>query len=173
MTDLDLLATTPAKRRDCSDKLGRSIQIQGGRGDIYTVSYLDSAPDMAKRVVQSPHHFRRDYAGWETTDTNNAQEFLDQQIKEYEAKLVSAEKRLADFKRTHVGKMPGSQDEFYKQLQSAQSSLKQAKLELSEAQKQREQIAKQRKDDEDSYQMYSATGAPIWFCIGYAHTEPQ
>ena len=121
------------------------------------MSYSDSDPDLAKRVVQSLLTiFVESTLGGKRQDTNNAQEFLDQQVKEYEAKLVSAEQKLADFKRTHVGMMPGSQDEYYGQLRSAQASLQQAQLELREAENQREQISKQREDDEDSYQMYSA-----------------
>jgi polysaccharide chain length determinant protein (PEP-CTERM system associated) len=159
MTDLDLLATKPVEKEKLLDDLGEDISIEtdARERDIYVVSYSDSDPDLAKRVVQSLLTiFVESTLGGKRQDTNNAQEFLDQQIKEYEAKLVSAEQKLADFKRTHVGMMPGSQDEYYGQLQAAQTSLQQAQLALREAQNQRDQIAKQREDDEDSYQMYSS-----------------
>ena len=159
MTDLDLLATKPVEKEKLLDDLGKAINIgtDARERDIYIVSYSDSDPDLAKRVVQSLLTiFVESTLGGKRQDTNNAQEFLDQQVKEYEAKLVSAEQKLADFKRTHVGMMPGSQDEYYGQLRSAQASLQQAQLELREAENQREQLSKQREDDEDSYQMYSA-----------------
>jgi polysaccharide chain length determinant protein (PEP-CTERM system associated) len=158
MTDLDLLATTPMEKEKLLDDLGKDITIgtDAREQDIYRVSYSDSDPDLAKRVVQSLlTTFVESALGGSRQDSNNAQEFLDQQIKEYEGKLVAAEQRLADFKRTHVGMMPGSQDEYYNQLRSAQTALQEAQLALHEAQNQREQIAQQREDDEDSYLMYT------------------
>jgi polysaccharide chain length determinant protein (PEP-CTERM system associated) len=158
MTDLDLLATRPVDKERLLDDLGKDISIEtdARERDIYIVSYSDSDPDLAKRVVQSLLTiFVESTLGGKRQDTNNAQEFLDQQIKEYEAKLVSAEQKLADFKRTHVGMMPGSQSDYYGKLQSVQTSLQQAQLALREAQTQRDQMKQQMEDDKDSYLAYT------------------
>ena len=65
--------------------------------------------DLAKRVVQSLLTiFVESTLGDNREQTDSAQEFVDQQIKQYEAKLEAAEMRLAEFKRTHMGMMPGT-----------------------------------------------------------------
>ncbi len=158
MTDLDLLATTPLEKEKLLDDLGKDIHIgtDSRERDIYSVSYSDSDPALAKRVVQSLlTTFVESALGGSRKDSDNAQQFLTQQIKEYEAKLEAAEKRLADFKRTHVGMMPGSQNDYYGKLESAQDSLQQAQLALREAQNQRDQMKQQMEDDKDSYLAYT------------------
>jgi len=110
MTDLDLLALTPSDMEELLDKLGREVRISSARGqDLYTISYSNSDPQQAKRVVQSLLTiFVESTLGGKREATDTAQAFVEQQIKEYEAKLEAADLRLAEFKRTHVGMMPGS-----------------------------------------------------------------
>ncbi len=124
--------------------------------DLYTLSYANSDRQLAKRVVQSLLTiFVESTLGEKREETDSAQEFVEQQIKEYEAKLEAAELRLAEFKRTHMGMMPGSEQDYYGQLQEAKSDLQQAQLSLSEAVNQRNQFKQQMEDDEDSYLMFS------------------
>jgi len=157
MTDLDLVALTPEDMEQLLDGLGSDISISSTREqDLYTISYSNSDRDLAKRVVQSLLTiFVESTLGESREETDNAQAFVEQQIKVYETKLEQAEMRLAEFKRTHVGMMPGSSQDYYGQLQTAKSELQQAVLGLSEAEKQREQMELQMEDDEDSYLMYS------------------
>ena len=63
--------------------------------------------------------------------------------------------RLAEFKRTHMGMMPGSAQDYYGQLQAALANLRQAELLLREAVNQRNQFRQQMEDDEDSYLLFS------------------
>ncbi|MGB5338820.1 MAG: XrtA system polysaccharide chain length determinant, partial [Gammaproteobacteria bacterium] len=122
----------------------------------YTISYLNSDRQLSKRVVQSLLTiFVESTLGQNREETDSAQAFVGQQIKDYEAKLEAAELRLAEFKRTHVGMMPGSAEDYYGQLQVAQTALKQAQLSLREARNQSAQIKRQMEDDEDSYLMYN------------------
>jgi polysaccharide chain length determinant protein (PEP-CTERM system associated) len=157
MTDLDLLAQTPLEMDALLDDLAEDITLTGSRDqDLYTISYLHHDRQMAKLVVQSLLTiFVESTLGENRAETDSAQAFVDRQIKEYEAKLEAAEMRLSEFKRTHVGMMPGSGEDYYGQLKSAQSSLGQAKLALREAQNQRDLLEEQMEEDEDSYLMYS------------------
>ena len=157
MTDLDLVALTPTDMEELLDELGSEITISSTREqDLYTIDYSNSDPQLAKRVVQSLLTiFVESTLGQRREETDNAQEFVAQQIREYEAKLSEAELRLAEFKRTHVGMMPGSAQDYYGQLQAAQSALQQAQLSLREAANQRNQFKQQMEDDEDSYLMFS------------------
>jgi polysaccharide chain length determinant protein (PEP-CTERM system associated) len=158
MTDLDLLALTPSDKEKLLDELGDDIRISSTRDqDLYTIVYANSDRELAKRVVQSLLTiFVESTLGENREDTDNAQEFVEQQIREYEAKLEAAELRLAEFKRTHVGMMPGSTQDYYGQLLTAKSALQQAELSLREARNQRDRFKQQMEDDEDSYLMFGA-----------------
>jgi len=155
MTDLDLVALTPSDKEELLDELGTDITISSTREqDLYTIAYANSDRQLAKRVVQSLLTiFVESTLGENREDTDSAQQFVQQQIKEYEAKLEAAELRLAEFKRTHVGMMPGSTEDYYGQLQAAKSALGQAQLSLREAINQRNEFKQQMEDDEESYLM--------------------
>ncbi len=157
MTDLDLVATTPGEMEELLDDLGSDIRISSTReNDLYTISYQDSDPQVAKRVVQSLLTiFVESTLGERRAETDTAQEFVEGQIKGYEAKLREAEVRLADFKRTHVGQMPGSGEDYYSQLKMAMDDLQQAQLALREARNRSNRLKQQMEDDEDSYLMFS------------------
>jgi len=137
--------------------LSADITISSTREqDLYTIAYANSDRELAKRVVQSLLTiFVESTLGENREDTDSAQEFVAQQIKAYEAKLEAAELRLAEFKRTNIGMMPGSEQDYYGQLQVAKSNLEQAKLSLQEAENQVEQFKVQLEEDEDSYLLYS------------------
>ena len=157
MTDLDLIAHTPGQMDNLLKNLAADITLSGGREqDLYTISYSHQDPKMAKLVVQSLLTiFVESTLGENRADTDSAQAFVDRQIRDYEAKLDAAELRLSEFKRSHVGMMPGSAEDYYGQLKTAQSTLAQATLSLREAQNQRELLEQQMEEDEDSYLMYS------------------
>jgi polysaccharide chain length determinant protein (PEP-CTERM system associated) len=157
MTDLDLVALTPTDMEQLLDDLSSDIDISSTREqDLYTIAYANSDRELAKRVVQSLLTiFVESTLGESRQETDSAQEFVGQQIKSYEGKLEAAELRLAEFKRTHVGMMPGSEQDYYGQLQSSRNDLQQARLSLQEAGNQVEQFEVQLEDDEDSYLLYS------------------
>ncbi len=157
MTDLDLTALTPTDMEELLDDLEDDITISSTREkDLYTIAYSNADRQLSKRVVQSLLTiFVESTLGEKREETDSAQQFVEQQIKEYEAKLEAAELRLAEFKRTHVGMMPGSAEDYYGQLKNASAALQQAELSLREAVKQRDQFEQQMEDDEDSYLMFS------------------
>jgi polysaccharide chain length determinant protein (PEP-CTERM system associated) len=157
MTDLDLVALTPADMEQLLDELGHDIRISSAREqDLYTIAYANSDRGLAKRVVQSLLTiFVESTLGESREETDAAQEFVGQQIKSYETKLEAAELRLAEFKRTHIGMMPGSEQGYYGQLQAAKTDLQQARLLLQEAENQVDQFEIQLEEDEDSYLLYS------------------
>ena len=157
MTDLDLKAMTPADMEALLDNLGRHIEISSTREqDLYTIAYTNSDRQLAKRVVQSLLTiFVESTLGGNREETDSAQEFVNQQIRQYETKLEAADMRLAEFKRTHMGMMPGSAQDYYGQLQAALANLRQAELLLREAVNQRNQFRQQMEDDEDSYLLFS------------------
>ncbi|ADE16293.1 polysaccharide chain length determinant protein, PEP-CTERM locus subfamily [Nitrosococcus halophilus Nc 4] len=149
-TDMDLSVATAEKKENLLNRLEEHISIKGGRRDnLYTIAYEGSDPRLAQRVVRSLLNiFVESTMGASRRDTNTAQQFIDQQIKEYEKLLRSAEKELMDFKRKHVGLMPNEQGDYYQRLQTALDSLQGARTELSIAIDRRDALKRQLKGEE-------------------------
>ncbi|MEJ2345797.1 MAG: Wzz/FepE/Etk N-terminal domain-containing protein [Gammaproteobacteria bacterium] len=161
MADLDITAKTPSEMEDLIDRLSRSIHIQGTRRqNLYTISYENSKPEVAKRVVQSLLTlFVENTLGESRQDSSNAQQFLDQQIRDYEQRLVEAENRLMEFKRRNVGFLPNESGDYFDRLQAAQQKLAQAQLALREAENQRIEVKRQLKKVEGTDSLATLGGA--------------
>ena len=77
--------------------------------DLYTITYMDRSVEGARRVVdQLLRLFLANALGGSQEGSEQAQQFLTQQISEYDKRLAAAEERLADFKREHAGLVPGA-----------------------------------------------------------------
>lgn len=144
MVDLDIKAKTPKEKEELLNDLMKQIKIVGtGRDDIYTLSYSNENPRVAKDVVQSLLTiFVEGSFGDKKNDSDKAIQFLDEQIKNYEAKLVAAENALKDFKIKHSGSLPQGGD-YGTQVQAASDALNQARLDLREAEQARNAIQTQ------------------------------
>ena len=105
-----------------------------GRENLYTIKYASNSPLVAKNVVQGVLDvFVESTLGEKRQESDVAQKFLEQQIAEYEKRLELDELKLADFKRKHGGAMPGSEHNYYAQLNANREQLEAAELELREA----------------------------------------
>jgi polysaccharide chain length determinant protein (PEP-CTERM system associated) len=144
MVDLDIKAKTPKEKEELLNDLMKQIKIVGtGRDDIYTLSYSNENPRVAKDVVQSLLTiFVEGSFGDKKNDSDKAIQFLDEQIKNYETKLVAAENALKDFKIKHSGSLPQGGD-YGTQVQAASDALNQARLDLREAEQARNAIQTQ------------------------------
>jgi polysaccharide chain length determinant protein (PEP-CTERM system associated) len=141
MVDLDIKAKTPKENEELINDLMKEIKIGStGRDDIYTISYNNPNPRVAKDVVQSLLTiFVEGSFGDKKNDSDKAIQFLDEQIKNYEARLVSAENALKEFKIKHSGSLPQGGD-YGTQVQAAADQLNQARLDLREAEQARNAI---------------------------------
>lgn len=159
MTDMDLEATTPEEMDKLLDRLHETIHLTGlARENLYTITYTDSDSLRAKQVVQALLTiFVETSLGDTRKDTDIAQRFLDEQIKEYEARLFAAEEALKEFKRKNVGLMPKEGQEYYQQLQEANSRLAAARLELNESLRRRDELQRQLRGEEPTFGMIPST----------------
>lgn len=145
MTDMDLTATTPEAMEELLDQLHKKIKLSGQkRENLYTINYMNEDPALAKNVVQSLLTlFVETSLGDSRKDASTAQRFLDEQIQEYESRLLAAEEELKEFKIKNVGLMPESGRDYYQRLESAMTQLSEAELELNEATKRRDELQRQ------------------------------
>lgn len=109
MADLDLDIKTPEQREAMIDRLAKNIQLGGSSGDnLYVISYRDQHTAKAKRVVDSLLTiFVESGLGGNRRDTQKAQQFIDQQIQDYERKLQEAERRLKEYKLRNLNEVGG------------------------------------------------------------------
>ena len=125
-TDLYLRTRSAQAFTALVESLPARITLEGNsRENVYTLRYSDAEPAMAQRVVQTLlDTFVEDTLGVKRADTDSAQSFLQEQIREYETRLRDAEDRLARFKKDNVGLMPGETGDYYTRLQTGLTRLR-------------------------------------------------
>jgi polysaccharide chain length determinant protein (PEP-CTERM system associated) len=136
MADLDIQAANSSQYDAIIARLKSNIKIsRGGRENIYTLSFQDKNPEMAKNVVQSVLTvFIENTLGETRSDSDSAQKFLTTQINEYESRLAAAEARLSRFKQKYSDVLPNQSGGYYNKLNSSKTRLKAIELELLESQ---------------------------------------
>ena len=144
-TDLDLEVNTVEERQELIEQLRETVEIQSQRRqNFYSISYEYKDPYIAKKVVETLLNIFVEAALGDTrVESDTAQKFLQEQIKEYETRLVAAENRLTEFKRRNVDTMPGQTGGIFDQLQRAQQELQNIDLEFKEAQIRRDELQRQ------------------------------
>ena len=147
MTDLNLQARNPAQMEEILNDLSTGIKLKGTGYDdnLYTISYENRNPKLAKKVVQSLLNiFVENGIGNNRKNIASSEKFIDSQLQAYEQKLLDAENALKDFKRKNIGVMPGEMgSDYYSQLATVQQEINQAQLTYSEAANRRDALKQQ------------------------------
>lgn len=145
MADLDLGEKTKESRDALIEQVTKSIQIKNtGRDNLYTMSYRDSVPEKARRVVQSMVSiFVESSLGDTRKDSDVAKKFIDEQIKSYVVKLEEAEARLKEFKLRNIETQTADGKDMSARIGEVTNQLNQARLELKEAENARDAAKKQ------------------------------
>jgi polysaccharide chain length determinant protein (PEP-CTERM system associated) len=135
MADLDLKNESKAKQDAKIESLMKALEIKSTeRDNLYTLSYLDSDPNQAKRVIQSlVSIFVESSLGASRQDTDQAKVFLDQQIATYRGKLEAAETRLKEFRLHNLDVQTGDGKDAAARLTDLSAQLDKARLDLREA----------------------------------------
>lgn len=124
--------------------LQKKIVITTQRETLYDLEFVDSDPQIAYEVVDILlNQFLNKVLTGKLTDARIAEIFLDEQIKEYEARLDIAERELANFKKANIEEMPGTDQDYISSLQLAQAQLDAAKVELRKAIEKRNVLQRQ------------------------------
>lgn len=145
MADLDLKSRSGAEQEALVTRLMTGLEIKSaGRDNLYTLSFRDSDPATAQRVVQSlVSIFVESSLGASRKDTDTAKVFINEQIKAYEAKLREAEARLQEFRLRNINIQVGEGKDSASQLAELGEQLKDARLALREAEQSRDAARKQ------------------------------
>ena len=168
-TDLYLRAETDAAFDALLASLQQRISVSGNRDNIYSISFQDPDRDVAVAVVDSlVNTFVESSLGADRTDSGRARTFLQQEINDYEARLTTAEDRLANFKRQNVALMPGQRGDYFSRLQSAEAAQAATQSELRLARERRAELLRQLEGEEPVFGIMPSTQAGAGAGGGFA-----
>ena len=145
MSDADLNIESKADQEELIERLTKTLQIKStNRDNLYTISFRDTDPAKAQRVVQSlVSIFVESSLGDKRQDSASARKFIDEQIRSYEKKLEEAESRLKDFKLRNIEIQTADGKSGVERLGDISTMLEKSKLELHEAENARDAIRRQ------------------------------
>ena len=136
-TDMDLAVDTPEEREEMVQELAGKIWLSSGsnrrgvQASIYEIGYESPSPEMASKVVSTLlNTLIEGTLSSGRTDTVMAQDFLTEQIIEYEKRLAGSEKRMAEFQKKNVGFMPNEKGGYYARLQRSEEEISDTKSQL-------------------------------------------
>lgn len=123
----------------------REIKLTGsGRDNVFTFTYRDPSMDRARVVVQNlVSLFVDSDLGSRQRDSEEAKEFIDQQIKSYEARLSEAETRLKDFKVRNMGVTDVSGKDYFTRMTALTEELGKLSTELRAAEQSRDALRRE------------------------------
>ncbi len=139
----------PARRQLLLEALRNRIDLtvatsDDNGGTTYGITYQDVNRAHALGMVQVlMSTLVNETLGGSRQGSQHAQEFLRQQIDDYEQRLQAAEGRLAAFRSQHLGIMPTEQGGYFAQLQQENNTVEDLKTKLLVAQSRRDELGKQ------------------------------
>lgn len=160
-TDLALRAPNDASFEALvSDMPNRIGLVEGGRDNTFQLTFSDRDKVISRRVVQALlDSFVEDSIGIKKEDSNSAQRFLEEQIREYEQRLRTAEQQLADFKQQNVGLMPGESGDDDSRLQTEMQSLEALQAKARQLSERRAELVRQLDGEEPTFGFAGAGAA--------------
>ena len=154
MSDIDLQARNPQQFEKLVNSLQHNIKLTSSRleENLYTVSYTNRNPEMAKTVVQNLVSVLVEKTLNNTReDTDTAQQFLRKQLKEYEQNMLAAEDKLKEFKRKNAAYMATLGRGYFESLEEVRQQKREAELLLREATNRRDELQRQIAGEEPTF----------------------
>ncbi len=162
-SDLDLNVRNPDQRDAAIEDVARNIKLMGGgRENIYDVSYRDTNPERAKRVVQNMvSMFVESGLGGKRRDTESARRFIDDQIKAYEVKLSEAENRLKEFRMKNFGYTgEAGGGDFFTRVGQLNDEVNRLRVEIRAAEDSRDSMRRELQGEEPILMPDASMGGP-------------
>lgn len=159
-TDLALRANSDFQFEELLTSLQERISVVGSRDGIYSIAFEDTDRNKALAVVDTLlTAFVEKSLGADRTDSAQAQQFLEDQIQDYEDRLTASENRLADFKRKNVEFMPNQIGDYFERLQAAEGSLREVESALNLATERQAELLRQIEGEEPVFGIMSSSAS--------------
>ncbi|MEM7042704.1 MAG: XrtA system polysaccharide chain length determinant [Pseudomonadota bacterium] len=140
MTDLDHTVHSDIERLRLIEELTRNIAIRTQGASLFEISYAHENPRLTQRVVDSILQiFVEQNLGHSQQDVEEAREFIDAQIDDYEAKLREAEIAVAKFRKEHADEL-GGVERNQRSLEQREAELRRLNAEIESAIWRRDQL---------------------------------
>lgn len=132
------------------DELIAAIKVAPSSGNnIYAISYRDTDPDRARRLVESLVKTFVNSSGTDKRkDSEEARRFIDAQIRAHEEKLASAENALKDFKVKNFSVSGVPSQDFFLRISTLSDEVNKLRLELSAAEQSRDALKRELASEE-------------------------
>lgn len=142
---LGATATTPGETVDRAvDRLIDKIKVDHAGGNLYVISLRDPDPSRAKTVVASlVEIFVDSGVDAKQKDSREASKFIDEQIKTYEEKLVSAENKLKEYKVRNFGVSGVSNQDYFGRMSALSDEIGRLRVTLAAAEESREALKRE------------------------------
>lgn len=144
-SDLDIGVTTQVQKDKLVDSVTQRIKFAGsGRENIFSVSYQDTDPNRAKRVVQDLLSlFVESGVGNKRRDSESARQFIDEQIKGYEKKLEEAENRVKEYKIRNLGFTGSAGQDYFTRMSALSDEVSRLRTDLRVAEQTRDALKRE------------------------------
>lgn len=154
--------STGEEQEKVIDRLRSNIDIEGNLEPqstmaLFVITYRDHNRARSLQVVDRLlNTFVEGSLGGKQQGSQEAEQFLAQQIADYGRRLSASEQRLAAFKKQNVGLLPGEQGDYFSRLQSDMNELTKAKERLGLEQRKRAALEQELR----SGQQFTAGSSP-------------
>jgi polysaccharide chain length determinant protein (PEP-CTERM system associated) len=130
----------PQSRERLITDLLEKIKVEGGgASNLYVVRYRDASPERARRVVEAiVDLFMHSSSGEQKRDAQDASEFINAQIKEYEGKLSAAENRLKDYKVRNFSVTGVQSQDYFGRMSALSDQVNKLRIDLHAAEQSRD-----------------------------------
>ncbi|WP_157271631.1 XrtA system polysaccharide chain length determinant [Azohydromonas aeria] len=135
--DLQLNDPDPERREETVSRLMSKLRVvSAGADNLYEISYRGQSPEQARRLVEAiVELFVQSGVSAKQRDSQDAGQFIEDQIRSYEEKLVEAENRLKEFKVRNFGASGVSSQDYFTRVSVLSDEAGKLRVELNAAEK--------------------------------------
>lgn len=132
-------------REKVIDRYTKEIKVvASGNANLFAITYRDINPQRAQHVVEElVSLFVTSGIVDKQRDSEQARQFLDDQIKVYEAKLTESENRVKDFKLRNFGLTGTADKDFFARMSNTTEELSRLRVELQAAEQSRDALRRE------------------------------
>jgi polysaccharide chain length determinant protein (PEP-CTERM system associated) len=140
------------ERERMIENMTREIKVaSSGRDNVFNFSYRGTDPEAARIVVANlVSLFLASDTGNKQRDAQSARDFIDEQIKSYEARLAEAENRLKEFKLRNLGVSDASGKDYFARMTALTEDMSRLSVELRAAEQSRDALKRELSGETES-----------------------
>jgi polysaccharide chain length determinant protein (PEP-CTERM system associated) len=142
-TNLDRNVRTPGEMNELTTTLSHDIKITLQGRNLFLLTAENRSPRAAKAIVDTLLNlFVESNLGNSRKDLASAVRFIDEQVRDYERQLDTAERKVAEFRENNLGFLPG-EGNYFNKLEMARADLAKTQGEIEERARRRDEYRRQ------------------------------